>query len=364
MSKTTSKARSAPATAPVEPVTDAEKQIVKYLSPLILEHKGLASALEMVRTAMQQNASRSERAHVVIAGESGCGKTTLADMIAAEAAATGDGSTGEFRLGLQRHKTALVSTIPSPVTPKSTAIELYRALGEQGNIHGTTQEITARLLHQFKQSDVEIVLLDEHQHLFSLGLNGKYGRSKNLRQAMDWIKSLINKTEITFVLMGMPDLRDLIRSDEQLNRRFSTQIYLKPFDRPRRKDSELAAFADDLLLSTLIDLKLFDDFEEFKPNEQNAQSLYLATRGVPGLIKDLVMRAACLAARKGDRVITMEHFAQTYCAEEALSLEIRRVRAEQERIEQHRRRVVTGKPINPFTLPSHDLLAAMGSAKV
>ncbi len=336
-----------------ERLSEGEKAIAEHLSAQILHHPRLMHAYDTVKRVMAKNKVLSELSHMVVVGESGCGKSTLGDMIADEYG-TAD---NEFQLGTRHHVTALMASVPSPVTPRSMAVGMFRNLGEQGRIYGTCQEITHRLIDQFKQSDVETIFLDEHQHFFSLGLGGKNGPSTKLRESMDWVKTLINRTTITFVLMGMPNLLDLIQTDEQLARRFPTIVYLKPFDRPDADHSELATFADDLLMSAVCDLTYFDDFEEFS-TRQNALALYLATGGTPGRIKALVIRAACLAHQLQARRITMDHFTQAYETEERVKAEIRESQARYLRLEKARKKQISGLLINPFTAPSNDLFAA------
>lgn len=175
---------------------------------------------------------------------------------------------------------------------------------------------------------------------------------------MDWVKSIINRTSLTFVMMGMPPLLDLIDADQQLARRFSHVFYLKPFDCPTENDSDIAAFADDLLMSVAIDLPYFDDFEEFSRNLQNAKALYVATGGTPSRIKTLAIGASCLAHKNGHRRITMQHFTHAYTAEENIREEIRKERARQRALARARRKTLAGKTFNPFTAASNDLEAA------
>lgn len=336
------------------PLSDGELAINECLGKLVLRHPQLMAAYSKIQKVMAANVALSEPSHLIIAGDSGCGKTTLCDLIADEYGTCDN----EFQLGIQRNITALMASVPSPVTPRSMAVNMLRALGEQGRIHGNCQEISNRLIFQFKQSDVRALFLDEQQHFFSLGLGGSRGPSTRLREAMDWVKSIINRTNLTFVMMGMPPLLDLIDSDPQLSRRFSQVFYLKPFDCPTADESDVAAFTDDLLMSAVCDLPYFDNFEEFSKNLQNAKALYVATGGTPSRIKKLVIGAACLAHNHEHRTITMKHFTHAYEAAEKVRAEIREAQARQRRLARARNKVVEGKILNPFSAASNDLDAA------
>lgn len=342
-------------TSPEKPnASEGELAITECLGKLVLRHSQLMAAYSKIQKVMAANVALEEPRHLIIAGDSGCGKTTLCDLISDEYGTRDN----EFQLGIQRNITALMASVPSPVTPRSMAVNMLRALGEEGRIHGNCQELTNRLIFQFKQSDVRALFLDEQQHLFSLGLGGKRGPSTRLREAMDWVKSIINKTKLTFVMMGMPQLLDLIDADPQMARRFSHVFYLKPFDCPEADESDIAAFADDLLMSAVCDLPYFDNFEEFSKNLQNAKALYVATGGIPSRIKTLVIGAACLAHNHKHRHITMQHFTHAYEADENIREEIRKEHARQRALARARKKALAGKFLNPFSAASNDLDAA------
>lgn len=46
----------------------------------------------------------------------------------------------------------------------------------------------------------------------------------------DWLKTLIDKAKVSTVLMGLERTQIILDANEQLRRRFTRRIYLKPFD--------------------------------------------------------------------------------------------------------------------------------------
>lgn len=289
---------------------DIDARIKKVLSEAIIEHTILRKAVKAVGRAIRDNANYSEPRHLIIVGESGCGKTTVCDTIAAQHV-TFD---AEFKLGVQRKVGALMMSIPSPVTPRSMAAELLRELGITRALHGNTRELTEELLILLKQCDVEVVILDEFQHLLSVGSSMPAGSScKKLREVQDWVKSLIVKSGITFVLLGLPETTALVWSEPQLRRRFNQIYRLRPFPQPTQKDpGELPLFADDLLGLALQKLTCFDDVVEFSGQLDHAERLYFATGGNPSHVKQLIIDAARRAFRRGSRAITLGDFACAY----------------------------------------------------
>ena len=336
------------------------KNILRSISETVVNHPILADAYGGICKTMLENEAYSERSHLLILGESGCGKSTLCDMIATKFGPVDR----EFHLGLHLDQTALIASLSSPLTPRFIAKTLLRALGHQGSLAGTSDTLTDRLLTTLKQCGTKLIILDETQHLQALGITGN-GYSHKLRESLDWIKSLISKTSITFVLMGMPTLLELIEADEQLARRFSTVYYLKPFGVPFETDSDrgnrvyenrLGIFVD-ALLERACELPYFDEHDTFANNIPNAARVYLATAGTPARISKLVIKAAQVAYESQVRRITIEHFAKAYTPEKAVRAQISQRMASSEQLTRTMSRLVEGKTLNPFELDSADLFS-------
>jgi hypothetical protein len=327
--------------------------IQETLSSLIVRHQGLQDAYDLINKTIDTNQYLSENRHVIIIGESGCGKSTLMDMYQGDHCP----SIEEFQLGTQANIPAIFASVPSPVTPRSMSVELIKATGDKTGLTQTAQRITERLCVNLKGSKTRVVFMDECQHLLSLGGNSKkHVISTRLRESLDWIKSLTNRTAATYVLLGMPELLDVIRADDQLARRFTNTVYLGPFHPPRDKDSLMIKFTDDLLLKTSeIILELYDDeyFKEidyFQDHLDDAIRLYAATKGSPSQIKLLVINAACIAYSEESRKIEMSHFSKAFENLEKASIEAEKAAlASQEmklKINENKGRDY----INPFTL--------------
>ena len=333
-----------------------ERTIMKTISETVVSHPMIQEAFDGICRAVSENEVISDRSHLLIIGESGCGKSTLCDLFARKFRPV----TQEFQLGLQLNQVALMTSLSSPLTPRFMAKTLLRALGYKGSLNGTSDTLTDLVLTMLKQAGIQAVFLDETQHLQALGMSAN-GYSHKLRESLDWIKSLINKTEVTFVLMGMPPLVGLIEADEQMTRRFSKIYYLKPFPVPTQPEEAdgpsanvLGGFVD-TLLNTACQLDYFDEYEHFGDNPGNAARIYLATAGTPARINSLVISAARQAYDAGDRRITLGHFAKAYHPEKIVRAEISRVMESNAHLARTMSRLVEGKALNPFELDSADL---------
>ncbi|AFI84672.1 TniB family NTP-binding protein [Methylophaga nitratireducenticrescens] len=333
-------------------------EITSKLSSVIIKHHKLQSGFDLVKRTMTDNEILVENKHAVIIGDSGCGKSSLMDLYQQ----THCPKNIEFQLGARLDVPAIFSSVPSPVTPKAMSVELLKAVGDNSGLSQTSHALTERLIYHLNHSNVEVVFLDECQHLLSLGAKNKnLSISTRLRESLDWIKSLTNKTKATFVLMGMPELLDIIRADDQLARRFTNTHYLSPFDEPTQPESLLVAFTDELLLeASEIVLSTgpspyFREIHYFCDNPDDARRLYLATGGNPSKVKTLVINAACIAYSEMSHEINMTHFTKAFQKLEEANLNAKKAAAEQQKLRERHAQKEVGKFQNPFTLGMEQL---------
>ena len=98
---------------------------------------------------------------------------------------------------------------------------------------GTVNEKTDRVVASLKKLQVELLMLDEVQHLL-----GATQRSFGSNDETEWLKTLLNLIDMPVVLSGLSYAEALLGSNEQLRRRLDGVCHLTPFS---IEDDEAAA---------------------------------------------------------------------------------------------------------------------------
>jgi hypothetical protein len=115
-----------------------------------------------------------------------------------------------------------VGTPESP-TVKTLAEAVLVAMGDPAAAKGTASAKTNRIVHFFKECDVELLFIDEFQHFY----DGQ--RAAESRRVSDWLKNLINMVGIPVILAGLPRSIAVVNANLQLRRRFGAPLYMPPF---------------------------------------------------------------------------------------------------------------------------------------
>ncbi|QBJ77877.1 TniB family NTP-binding protein [Aquitalea sp. USM4] len=185
---------------------------------LLLEpicHQRFRNALFLIAELHHRRRTHGVGGGVLLIGPSGAGKSTILQAYEAEYPRS---------FGAQRTQIpVLVTRVPSSPTVRSLAGAILEAMGDRKSHRGTAPEKTTRLVEFIKHCGVEMLLLDEFQHLF-------YTPSVTaFRDVTDWLKNLLESTGLGMVGCGLPAAELVIRSNEQLSRRFSQCIQMDPF---------------------------------------------------------------------------------------------------------------------------------------
>lgn len=178
-------------------------------------HPALKAVTEDIMRCHRSYHISGESENMFISGETGVGKTTLCMMYAQKHPVCEKKEDVKVPVLYARTRT--------PATIKWLCSNLLDQLGDPCSDKGTTLSITKRLIKLTRACGVELILLDEFQHISS--------RATEIRlyKTADWLKVFMEDTNIPVVLIGLPESDEILKANSQLGRRFSHRFRLLPF---------------------------------------------------------------------------------------------------------------------------------------
>ena len=182
-------------------------------SPIL--HRRFRNGIFQIADLHHRQLNCAQGGGMSLSGPSGVGKSTIIRAYAAQSPQI-----------FEHHRTripVLLVAVPSAPTVRSLAGAILEAMGDQKSHRGTAPEKTTRIRQLFKRCGVELLLLDEFQHIFFSPTATAF------RDATDWLKNLLEETGVGVVACGLRASEFVIDSNEQLARRFSQRIRIDPF---------------------------------------------------------------------------------------------------------------------------------------
>jgi len=227
---------------------------------------------------------------LLVVGPTGAGKSTLVATYARErpAVLTEHGITYPV----------VRATIPTPATVKALAMVLLAALGDPRATSGTVGSMTYRLMHYFRDCQVELLILDEVQHF-----RDRDSR-RVLENASNWLKTLIKETGVACVLVGLQgEAEEVVGLNPQLARLFGAPRVLLPFTWDERQPELRGEFVAFLALVEAA-LPLAEKPE--LAGTGMARRLHAASGGVMAHLMELLRGATYLALAEGRPTLDRE----------------------------------------------------------
>lgn len=190
-------------------------EIRRAIETLMIEHTAFASALGPLQRRIQDTFDGFLPCLETLIGPSRCGKTELVRLIAREYP--------ESRQNGRRQVPVLVVYISSGTAPKDLPNAVIMALGLPKHT-GSVSTINKHMYLQLELAGVRVIIFDEASHLVDVGAK------MPPRAASDWFKDLqANTKDIGILLTGVPRLKRLLESNEQLRNRARKPIMLMPY---------------------------------------------------------------------------------------------------------------------------------------
>jgi hypothetical protein len=243
---------------------------------MVIKHPSFNDAYQLIKEAYHFKVQTGMAQNYLVVGPSGTGKTHLSEFLAKEFTASENDNGKNIPL--------LAVEIPSTPTIKNLAEEILVQLGDPLYYRGSAIQKTTRILQLIIACQIKLIIFDEMHHFVD------QGRKKAPAEVADWLKSLINKSQVSTVLMGLEHTQTILDINEQLRRRFSRRIDLKPFDLtcPTSRGHFLGIikkFDEALALPSPLDLQ----------QEGIARQLHFATNGLMGYMVKLMLGAFQIA---------------------------------------------------------------------
>lgn len=196
-----------------------------------------------------------------------------------------------------------VLSFTMPANPLGKAL-YQKALSEFGADYtmGTESTLELRLIKLLKTCKVKVLVVDEAQHLIDRG--GK----KMHEKSADNLKNLMTEAGIAIILVGTDRVQELLKVNEQLRRRFSSQIQLKPWGPVAEVDiNQVAGVLQALLANPAIELD-HQHLIEFK----FAKCLAYGSGGRISYIVKLVCWAVKSAYDRKSKILEMHDFERAF----------------------------------------------------
>lgn len=276
---------------------------VAQINRFIVQHPEFNNAFQGIQECMYKSNAYQEPIGSILHANGGHGKTLLCKAMLKQ-------MPSYKRIGDGYEKTiipAFYAQIPSPASVKSVASMLLKELGDPNPGTGNASQITLRLCHLLQQCETKLVFLDEFHHLFRFQ---KTATKLNI-VVCDWIKSIVNETQISFCLVGLSEFVPFLEMDSQLARRFQYHYPLHALSLGT-SDYRGSIFPFLAEVETQIRQRCNVSFDQSLNSPLLALQIYAATAGNHAFIMSLLKDSVLFALKNSREIITLQDFSTTW----------------------------------------------------
>ncbi len=257
----------------------------------LVEHSGFVRAVERIEQGFKYAKGSANPICIALIGESRTGKSRVLDecLMHHPRTRTEDG----LNVPILKVRT------PSKPTVKGLVELLLESIGDPKCCTGTENIKTSRLKKLMKDCGTQMVMIDEFQHFWDKGSR------KVMHHVADWLKILVDDTNVALVVGGLHSCQAVLEQNEQLMGRFSAPIKMQRFEwlnNDLRTDFIAILGAYNESMQEHYDLPCLT-------NESMAFRFYCATGGLFGYLVKLLQCAVWNAIDQKTSVITLEDLA-------------------------------------------------------
>ncbi len=159
------------------------------LQDLFIERQPTTALTKLIDKVRADRDALSEPTCILITGDTGVGKSAFLKHYAA-----GHPPRREAGCLIQP---VLYEELQSKTTIISAAKTMLRRLEDPSAGKGNLADLTYRVTHQLGAQKVEVVILDEFQHIVETG-------EITVNKVADWLKQVAKAANVPFVMAGMP----------------------------------------------------------------------------------------------------------------------------------------------------------------
>lgn len=266
------------------PIDDQELKLrISAIKKIVVHHHRFKQLHEMIHNAHFLHEG------VVILGNTGAGKTTLFKTYEAKFPRV-------QKVRMKNNFEVSYESIPvlrveldSNSSPLNVASKMLERMGDTAYYRGTEKQKTARLKAYIVESEVELIIIDELQHLVDTDTQ------RVIRKAADWLKQLLNDLNLPIVFGGIEEEASKIFAyNKQLDERFPHKVSFTGFNFSTEEDiKEYRIFLKtiDIQLPFPERSNLYDPYLTTK--------IYYATLGIPRTLYHLLHHSTKVALKLG-----------------------------------------------------------------
>lgn len=275
-----------------------EEALSFSLSKTLLTHTRFNQAITQIAELHHHCKHNSVGKGYMVFGPSGVGKSTVLKYY-----------WKNFPIIHAKQKTIIpVLFILAPSSPSASnlAEAILLALGDplakrsrgRGN---TGESFTNRVYELLIACEVEMILIDEVQHVSHVASIFHY------RVVTDWLKNMIEKTRIPVVIFGLEASELVVKSSEQLSRRFSSQLKISAFN--LNDDQDFIEFRAVMKgLQEALPLSVAEPLYE----ANLARRFLVASNGLIGYLSPILEEAVVVATKAGLNQLDMQTYAAAF----------------------------------------------------
>lgn len=277
-------------------------EIIGKLKKIIVIPPEIKKILTEVDLNVQKTLAFGTPVGCFILAEGGMGKTTICKAIMSKYPSYEQRIDG----AVKRIIPAFYIEVPAPVTVKTLAAHMLEQFNDPTPTVGNTLQLTNRLCQCIKNCETKLVILDEFHHLVDLQRTAL----KLNQNVASWMKNLVNRTEITFCLVGLPEFESIIKNDTQLARRFPLSFRFKALQYYPNQLGTLQKFLDRYQKNISENTPI--TFEVSLTDKLLSLQIFVATTGNIAFLSLLIKQAIYIALKNDRYMVIPNDFAEVW----------------------------------------------------